>query len=183
MRIDDLLFFAPGVHFGQLNIDSPEIVEIFRRRVEAFYLNPAELLIDQKHAFAVTVVLASAMDTLSYYDPVPPKDQGNTIRFTVWLQTAMSNFFPDRPTAMKFYKDIRCGAVHEGKITKGCVFDFNLGETISVEDGIMAVNPAQLLIPVREALTKFCVDTVNDPVRLADFQKTLKKDFEKELQG
>jgi len=102
-------------------------------------------------------------------------------RYVAWLQAELPELFPDEKVAEQFYKDIRCGSVHEGRVKNGCVFDFVPDRPITVKDGIMAVNPEHLIAPVANALVRFCKATVADAKRLAMFQQKLKADFQREL--
>ncbi|HNT56020.1 MAG TPA: hypothetical protein PKG95_14990, partial [Anaerolineaceae bacterium] len=46
MRIDDQIYFAPGVRFQDLDWDNPSaLIDAFRQRVHGFYLTPAQDLI------------------------------------------------------------------------------------------------------------------------------------------
>ncbi len=178
MKIGDLLYFAPKISFKGLNFDSPDIVEKFHKRIDAYYLAPACSFMDSEQGFPAMVLLVSCMDAIGRYACEPAT---NRVRYVKWLETALPELFPDNQTATKFYEDVRCGAVHEARIKSGCVFTFEISPAIYVEDGIMAVNPLLLSEHVTVAIDNFCKKVAADENLLAKFQKALKQDFKKDL--
>jgi hypothetical protein len=69
MRIEDVLFFAPGVPFYAVDPNSPALISQFCVRIEAYYLSPALELAAREEAFPAGVLLASVVDALARYDP------------------------------------------------------------------------------------------------------------------
>jgi hypothetical protein len=182
MKIREILYFAPDISFNGLDFNSPEIVEKFRKRLEGFYLAPARLHVDRAEGFPAMVLLVSCMDAIGRYAS-NNKRGTNRDRFVGWLQTALPHIFSKIDDATQFYLDVRCGAVHEARVKMGCVFTFEIGNTIFVEDGIMAVNPRLLAEEVTNALDQFCKTVASDAENLAKFQKLLNDDFKNDLRS
>jgi hypothetical protein len=185
MQIGDCLYFAPGIRFQDLKLDSPEVVQQFKVRIEGYYLEPAGLLAEKrfvdKYAFASVLLLASAIDGMSHFEPQPGK-KGNKEQYVAWAHLYVPSL-PTEDMALKFYKQIRCGVVHEARAREGGVFTTETGEPIKIEKGLMAVNPQRFGPEVAQVLEAFCNRTANTPNLLQAFQDQIRKDFAAELQA
>src|SRR6185369_11765370 len=112
MKIGECVFFAPKIRFSDLDVDSPTIVEHFHSRLNGYYIAPARALSQKDHCFAAVLLLASCIDAIARYALM--QKRGNHERYVAWLQTAIPSL-KSKPAATQFYKDFRCGLVHEAR--------------------------------------------------------------------
>lgn len=144
MRIGDALLFAPGIPFGELDLDDVDgTVAAFERRVEGFYLEPARrFAADKDHAFACGLLCCAAIDFLARY--LRPEREPEA-RFIAWLRAYVPAFLPENH-AKRFYVDFRHGLVHEGRVKNAGQFSFDFPDKVILcEDQVMTVNPALLV--------------------------------------
>jgi hypothetical protein len=65
MRIGDIVYFAPGIKFSDIDLSGEELPEQFESRIEAFHLKPAHDMAHRGHAFASGLLLPSCIDALA----------------------------------------------------------------------------------------------------------------------
>lgn len=53
MKIGDLLYFAPGIRFDQVDLDGVGLPVQLHKRIEGLYILPAEECAARGHAFAL----------------------------------------------------------------------------------------------------------------------------------
>jgi hypothetical protein len=183
MRINDALFFAPGIKFSDLDFSNNEsIIEAFRRRVEGFYLAPARILIQKEQAFACGILCCVTIDFLARYS-LPRKK--NEWRICLWLQRNIPEFDPKRTgcseLAQSFQKDFRNGLVHEGRVKNLGQFSFDRKEVTSKVDGALLINPQILLEGISSAFGSYCNLLRSDTSQASRLVNMLKEDFRDEL--
>ena len=64
--------------------------------------------LNYKQGVGATILICSAIDTLSYYASANPSTYGNKQRFTQFV----ASYFPSNYDPTLFYKFVRCGLVH-----------------------------------------------------------------------
>jgi len=177
MKIDDLLYFAPGVRFDQVDLNSPKLPEWFRRRVEGFYVRPAKECAHNGHAFAAGVLLVSCIDALSRLRFGP----GVGERFVRFVREELKSFAYGNH-AERFYQDFRNGLVHEARIKEGGQFSLEVGTTVQESDGLILVNPDMLAGELESALESYINLLQTDPKEVRKLVESLKRDLAKDFQ-
>ena len=82
MKLGDVLYFAPGIRFDQVDLGGPRLPEQFRQRVRGFYIAPAEKCAEMDYAFAAGVLLVSCIDALARHrfgDGVGRRDRKSVV--------------------------------------------------------------------------------------------------------
>jgi hypothetical protein len=174
MRIEDVLFFAPGIPFYSVDPSSTALISQFGARIEGYYLAPALKLADSDEAFPAGVLLASGVDALARYDP---RCTSAATRYTDWLASEIPSF-SDPQNAKRFYDDFRCGLIHEARIKNGCEFSSAFEETLHLEDGAMVVNPASFYSEVVAALARFSAYLRANDESFITFATRIQSDFQ-----
>ncbi len=183
MRIGDLLYFSPNYRFGDLDFNDAEgTIEIFRDRVEGFYLQAVGDLLSQDHAFAAGVVCTAVIDLLARHSA----GESDGHRFEEWLERNIPEFArpdpldPPRTLARRIYKDFRCGLIHEGRIKRMGQFSLS-GPLVRAENGVLIVNPKLLLDALSAAFDRYCSALQANRREYEHLVGTLSRDFEDEL--
>jgi hypothetical protein len=150
MKINNILYFAPGIGFSKVDIDGPELPDQFKRRVNGFYIEPAQKCVECGYAFAAGVLLVSCIDALA------------RIRFGGSVAKRFGRFtreqlqsFSSGDLAGRFYKEFRNGLVHEGRVKNGGQFSLDIGKTVLQSDGILVVNPKYLAQETSSSLNSY----------------------------
>jgi hypothetical protein len=176
MKIGDFLYFAPGVRFGEVDLDGHKFPEQFGRRIDGFYIEPAEECAKCGYAFAAGVLLVTCIDALARLR----SGGGVGERFCRFAGKELHSF-GDRELAKRFYEEFRNGLVHEGRLKKGGQFSLETGATVEQTGEILLVNPKYLANEVRAALRSYLAILECDEgerVRLADaLRNDLAEDF------
>ncbi len=172
MNISDVLYFAPGLRFDEVDFDGPRLVGQFSSRIEAFYLEPAEDCANRQQPFAAGVLLVSAIDALARLRS--PIRVG--ARFRNFVMSELRSFSSEL-LAQRFYDDFRNGLVHEGRVKRGSQFSLGIPETVAEFDAILVVNPKYLAQEVRVALGSYVTILEHDANERKKFAEVVNKDF------
>src|SRR4051812_11163377 len=65
MRVGDILYFAPGIRFRDVDVNGARLPDQYRQRIVGFYVEPAEGCAASRQAFASGVLLVSCIDALA----------------------------------------------------------------------------------------------------------------------
>jgi hypothetical protein len=152
---------APGVSAADWaaldpDLDQPhsprwvEAVEILRKRIEGRYLKPAKLLLDddkpkpwqeRRHGFAIIAIDCLLIETFqSFIEGETDPEFMSGLMFRTFLTSRPSfapHFTPD--TAKNFYKDFRCGILHQAEIKRDSKV-WSVGDMVTVEPNGMTIN-------------------------------------------
>jgi hypothetical protein len=171
------LYFAPGIPYSDVDIDSDEIISQFHKRLEGFYLGPAEYLMNPECSFAPGVLVICCMDALSRYDANYYHFEKHSERFPSWVAGELKSFLGDEKLARRFYGAFRCGLVHEARIKQVGEFSLDTGTTMTFKGNFMVINPQKLLSEVRHALKVFVLKFKKDSTFAKHFRKEFRLDF------
>ncbi len=178
MRIGDLLYFAPGIRFDQVDLVGPELPSQFRHRITGFYIDPAEACANLGHAFAAGVLLVSAIDALARI-----RFRGGVgARFRRFAREELQSF-PDDDLAERFYDEFRNGLVHEARLKNGGQFSLGVAETVVLLGGLLLINPRCLADEVRTALDSYIALLQHDAGELGKLATRLKQDLAEDLRA
>ncbi|MFC1351113.1 MAG: hypothetical protein G8D89_01820, partial [gamma proteobacterium symbiont of Clathrolucina costata] len=115
MKIGEYLYFAPGLPFDELELSAAALPGQYIRRIEGFYLEPAEILAQQGHGFGAGVLLLCAIDALGKVD-YPAFGVGE--RFKQYSRERLASV-SNADYADQLYDAFRCGVVHEARAKDG----------------------------------------------------------------
>jgi hypothetical protein len=170
MRLGEILYFAPGIQFDQVDVDGPQLPEQFRRRMAGFYLEPAQECTRRGFAFAAGVLLVSCVDALARLR----FGDGVGKRFKKFAAEELQSFSRG-DVADRFYDEFRNGLVHEARLKNGAQFSLETDATVRQCDGLLLVNPQHLASEVEAALDSTLL-AANDGER-RKLAKALKQDL------
>lgn len=176
MRIGEILYFAPGIRFDNVDLDGPSLPEQFGQRMAGFYIEPAEQCASRGYAFAAGVLLVSCIDALARIR----FGDGVGKRFGKFALDELKSFSAPG-VAERFYDEFRNGLVHEGRLKNGAQFSLEIGTTIEQLDGILVVNPKYLGNEVRSALDSFVALLQRDEVERTALADALKRDLSEDF--
>lgn len=184
MKIGNILYFSPNYKFTQIEWDYKEqLLKAFRDRVEGFYLHPAQDLNQKRYGFVAGLVCVATIDFLARISI-----GGNTgDRFETWLcknTTELRKKDPsnNRTLSRRFYEEFRNGLVHEGRIKNCGQFSYEFKDLVSVNDGVMLVNPERLLDEITKAFEKYMQEVKENEEDFRKFKKALKRDFQADVE-
>jgi hypothetical protein len=182
MRIGDFLYFAPGLQFSDLNLDSADLGAVWEQRIRGFYIQPASELVSMNHAFASGLVVLSAIDAMSRYEAAPRRIGKRVVgdEFKSFVKAELPSFKLNRD-ANDLYDKYRNGLVHEARLKAGAEFDLEQNKTFLRLGVVTRVNPAKLLKEVEQALAKFVTILAEDESS-RQFADLLREDFSFELE-
>jgi len=178
VRIEDLVYFAPGLRFSEVDLEGPGLAEQLERRIAGYYLYPAEECCERGHGFAAGVLLVTCIDAvarLRFGGAVGP-------RFRKFVREELS-CFPAGELAGRFYEDFRNGLVHEARIKRGGQFSLERERTVEETDGLLLVNPKYLAREVRDAVARYVKLLSEDEAERSKLVVRLKRDFAKDFSG
>ena len=157
MKIGDHTYFAPGKSYSDLKAvaDPSEWYTLFFERLEAYFLEPVEILNRDKKGFAALIVLFAAIEYLAHVHDSINTEPGR--RFIEW--TKSHNLLPDDLTG-KIYGTFRSGLSHNGQILDGLEACYEISTAVGRLEGKsrFVVNPHLLLTKLRITAKKLCED-------------------------
>ena len=179
MRQRDTLYFSPKYQFFAIDFNDPKkLIDMFSDRVYGFYINPARLLCKNGDGFASGLLCIVTIDFLSRIANPESEEVGK--RIERWLRSNI-NEFNTADCARRFYKDFRCGLVHEGRIKPFGEFSFESKQMITLQDEIMRVNPGMLLEQIAQSFQAYLSRLIVDEKEFLKLQTCLKNDFNSEV--
>jgi hypothetical protein len=173
VRIGNLLFFAPGVRFDEVDLSGATLPRQLQKRLNGYYIEPAGECCRNGHAFAAGALLVSCIDAigrLKYGGGVGVGD-----RFRRAAGELSSFAAPD--LAARFYDEFRNGLVHEARLKRGGQFSLERDRTVEVLGGVLLVNPRRLVDEVRDSLTQWVTELCTDDTKRAKLATLLRRDF------
>lgn len=188
MKTGDMLYFSPKFKFADLPLDDREkLIDAFADRLLGFYLEPTKKLNEKKHGFLCGIICVTTIDFIARIVTGKTGKTETRERFKEWLEANIQEFRkpnPKEPTetlAARFYRDFRCGLVHEGRITNLGQFSYEQQELVSLEQDVMLVNPELLLVEIERALGSYLALLRTNTDAFEKFEKNLRNDFEEEV--
>lgn len=178
MKLEDGLYFSPNYAFKEIKWnDKEKLITAFEDRIRGFYLEPIKLLLGKENAFGAGVICITTIDCLAKFE-YKSKERDN--RIEQWFRE--NTKFNSKDYSKIFYKNFRCGLVHEGRIKEGSYFWIDENITIVKEEGIMAINPKYLYDEIINYLKKY-IDKLqkNEEKEFENFKFILDEDFKEEI--
>ena len=177
MRLGDILYFAPGVRFRDVDTKGAGLPDQYRARMIGLYVEPAEACAARGQAFAAGVILVSCVDALARVRFTDPKVGDRVKRFA---HTELKSF-PSDALAARFYQNFRNGLVHEARIKEGGQFSVEIGSTVEELGGLMLINPARLAAEVRASIDTYVDLLSRDAAARQALAETLARDHAKDF--
>jgi hypothetical protein len=175
MRIQDVLYWAPGIPFAQVDFIKGDIPALIQARIEKVYLEPANLCSSHGQAFAAGVLLVAATDAFAKI-----AIGGKSKRRAAEVLKTLPSFAEDG-LAERFVDEFRNGLVHEARIKKGGQFCLDVGPTVFIDGEILLVNPIGLAAEVEGAVQAFLKELKNDEKRQKEIGSFLNSDYAVDL--
>jgi hypothetical protein len=186
MKVDNELYFAPGIRFLDMDWDDENsLIDAFFQRVIGYYLSPARKLIDAAEAFGAGVLCVTTIDFMSGIEEDSTGNVGK--RYQRWLVNRIMEFSdpnPDDKTqtlARRFYDEFRNGLVHEGRIKNAGQFAIENGNIIEFEKSSMIVNPYYLQQEIDQALHQYVSELYENNLLAQKFRYTLINRFSEDM--
>jgi hypothetical protein len=174
-RIADILYFAPGVTFSDLDLSGNRLPDQFRQRINGFYLKPAKHLA-YKHSFAAGVLVICAMDALGGL-LTGSKSTESKIKSLCRKIPGLST----EEAAEIFHESFRNGLVHNARIKNGSEFSADIGKVAVLDHGRLVVNPGLLADAVERELDEYVRDLYQNPAARKTLASRIRKKFKYEL--
>lgn len=180
MRIDDTIYFSPGLKAIDVDFDNQrQILLAFQRRINEYYLNPARILDGQQQAFATGVILMTTIDAITYYSIGGNDRIKDFIKQTEEVQRFDE---PERKRIAKGFDDyFRNGLVHEGRIKSCGQFSYDYNWLINFEDEFFVINPNILLTEVDCYFRSYLRQLSDSPAHYSEFIEKLKRQFKPDI--
>lgn len=178
VNIADILYFAPGIRFVDIDLNGLGLPDQFKTRILGFYVSPAEECAQHHHAFAAGVLLVTCIDALARLK------YGGKVgdRFREFASEQLQSF-SQVGLDQRFYDDFRNGLVHEARLKRGAQFSLETGTTVTQFNEILVVNPKYLATEVRTALESYVAVLKRDGAERQKLADMLKQDLEEDLHG
>lgn len=182
MREGDALFFAPDIRFGEVDLTGPGLSGQYRARIDGFYLAPARLCIERRHAFAAGLLLVSTIDFMAglHHSADGLADRNVGADFRQFVRRALESFRTGE-LVQRFYDEFRNGLTHKARIKNAGEFSFDWSQTIRMAGGRLCINPAWLLREVDAALDRQIVKLRQDDAIREQAAERLRALFAKEF--
>ena len=175
MNEGDILYFAPRIRFGEVDLNGSGLPNQYHERIIGFYVDPAEECAARGQAFASGVLLVTCIDA-----PALARYGGPTgERFRRFAREELRSF--SRPLEDRLYEDFRNGLVHEARVKNGGQFSLDIESTVEERAGLMLINPEQLAVEVRDSVEAYKNLLMRDDAARRGLSCTLARDFAKEF--
>lgn len=152
MRTPNGLYFAPSIRFKELNLDDPEALAIaLDRRIENWYLDPAEKIV-RYYPFASGTLLVCFVDYaagLIHGRPPTKRDVADLLEEATREFRELDPRRSGKTLAISFVDFVRNGLVHNARLSCGAQFSVDCEATVEVVNGILIVNPNNLVKELR----------------------------------
>lgn len=179
MRVDDVIYFAPGLKVVDFDItDKKQVLEGFRSRINSYYLKPAAKLNELEDAFASGVILMTAIDAITYYS-IGGKNRIKDFMAQCHLIAHFSE--AERKKIVKAFDDyFRNGLIHEGRIKNGCQYSYQYGFTY-FDNTFLVINPHILHETIVEYFDTYFERLANEEAVFNNFYQKFFRQFNPEI--
>ena len=178
MKIGDILYFSPGYRLSQLITAEPlEIIDQIERRIEWFYLGPADLLNKSSNAFSAGILCFAAIDSIARYEV----GGYSSARFKKWIAKLPDFGQLTGEEQDLVYDDFRNGLVHEGRIMRAVQFTYEITKAVHIQNGVVFMNPRILIDQIRVALKSYIENTKSDRKKLLILARAIMEDFSEDF--
>lgn len=182
MREGDDLYFAPGLRFSEVMLNSSVLAQQLDRRIKGFYLEPARLCIKGSHPFAAGILIVSTIDFLAGLQHSAKALEGRRTAgsdFRAFVRTELASF--GTGLDQRFFDEFRNGLIHEARIKNAGEFSFDWDQTVRLAGARLCINPAFLLREVEEALGRRLTLLAEDEKERTAVAERLRNQFSKEF--
>jgi len=179
MRIEDIIYFSPNLRLEELAIDNKGmLLQAFKERIESYYFEPIDILVDNKQAFASGALQCILIDAFARYRQAK---NGVKIRFVEWCEHYLEL---DNEIATEFYEFFRCGLLHETHIKKFGQFSFDdpFRRPVQKISQFIIVNPIHLSLRLKSYFQQFIQDLETDDALYGLFISRINVDFKDEVE-
>ena len=181
MGVALIMYIAPGVtndEYKKLNLNDNDssdwktAIAIFKARISSRYLEPVDLLvrddenrspIDRRYGFSILGIDCLLIETLQSFREGLTDTKGKSKKMFVDFLTQRPNFKKHftKEDAEKFYKDIRCGILHQAEIM-GDTLLWSVGMVKGEKaDGTPYINRTKIHELVKDEVELYCGELEN----------------------
>jgi len=189
------MYIAPGItneKYKKLNLDnnnSPDwesAIEIFKLRISSRYLEPVDLLIkcdenrspiDRRYGFSILAIDCLLIETLQSFIEGLTNTKGKSSKMFINFLTQRQSFKQhfNKEEAKKFYKEIRCGILHQAEIM-GDNLLWSIGSLKGENlDGTPYINRTKFHNLIKKEIDLYCNELKNQDNLI------LRKNFRKKM--
>lgn len=186
---------APGVKSEEwfaLRLDEPHepdwqrAVEMLALRLNARYIEPVDILVaaeeklpadKRRFGFTILAIDLLLMETVQAFREGLPDTNGKSRDvFKRYLQKSphFSSYFPDDDSRESFYKEFRCGILHQAEIQSTALL-WSIGELYERVNGLEVVNRTKVHDAIKNDLEDYLKE-LREPSSLA-----LRKNFRQKM--
>jgi hypothetical protein len=179
MRIQDILYYAPGVKMELLlAFTSQQIIDVYKKRIDGYYLEPADILNREKKPFGAGDLCFDAIDAIARYQ-LKSKKVG--YRFKKWISRLPDFNRLSWDELERVYDDFRNGVTHEARVKNGGQFTYGITKAVDIVDGVVLVNPKLLLEQVSGEFNKEIREIKNNEREAQRISEWIKEDLKEDL--
>jgi hypothetical protein len=177
MKIDEHVYFAPGILLKDININEREsLIHAFELRMNKYYLQPIKILNKLRSAFSVGIIEFSMIDSLARYS-TNDSQVGRRIKDMIRV-----NFNTTEEIAEKAYDEFRCGLLHENHIKNCGQFCYETTSSFTIDSGCLIINPLKLQRELVAFFEDYTNNLRNDDDQYNTFLTNIKIDFGAEVE-
>lgn len=170
------MHIAPGIHRNEwlklklddgTSTDWKRGIEIFNERINSRYIEPVDLLIKKDHeqsaskrryGFSILAVDCLLIETLQSFREGLIDTKGKSQKMFEKFLTSRNGFCEhfDKEKAANFYRDIRCGILHQAEVM-GSYLIWSVGKLMRVkEDGTCYINRTKFHEQLKNEVKRYC---------------------------
>ena len=180
MRVDDVVYFSPGVRAIDIDFTNTEqLINEFQARIETYYFQPVHLLNTTGNAFAAGVMIMATIDAITYYS-IGGNDR---IKSFFYYLDNLGDYEEEKRKSLSkaFDANFRNGLIHEGRIKNAGQFSYAYPWLLEIEHDFMIVNPKILQEKVEEYFYSYL--QILRAGQFEDFINKFKRQFRAEVQS
>ena len=154
--------------------DRNRIAEAIRLRFTERYIKPAKAP-KRKHGFTIMAISCLMIEALeSFRRGWPNSNNKSEVAFCYFFNTTES-FKELRPYCEQFYKNIRCGILHQAETTGGWRITRDARKALFFDSESLTLNATHFLQNLSEALNGFCDQLKTTDWDSKDWMNVIKK--------
>ena len=181
MNIGEVLYYAPGIKFTALvNAGDKSLIDAFEKRINGYYLDAADVLNKNKHAFGAGDLCFDAIDAVAGHEFGRKRGQQGE-RFKKWISKLPDFKKLSWGELEMVYDDFRNGVTHEARIKHAGQFTYEIGRAVYIEENRVMINPKILLDQLREEFLNYIDVAKQNPEAASRLSNSIRKDIEEDF--
>ena len=151
--------------------DWPTAIGMLRKRIEARYLEPVDILVatdenrspsSRRFGFTIAAIDCLLVETLEAFIEGRTDTAGDSEKVFIRFLTSRESFktYFDAPLARRFYKEIRCGILHQAETT-GNTRIRSIGDLVQLDGDRLTVNRSKFHSLLKDEFGGYLDDLAN----------------------